>query len=176
MIDGTARPARRTDVAARRSAGKGPAVFLIETRFIVSKQPSFLLTAAVIALALPIACGCGGSDQPEVYPVSGTVIFQGEPIADASVRFIPNEGPPASGQTDASGRFTLRTFEDDDGAVAGEHTVLVSKTEQVDPNDQSSYPQMRSVLPPRYGKATASPLEVTVSPGDENEFPLTIEP
>jgi hypothetical protein len=129
-----------------------------------------------LAVGLLLTIGCGGPDRPVTYPATGTVLFQGEPVEGATVRFIPTDGRPASGQTDASGRFTLSTYEPDDGAVAGEHTVLVSKVVQLDPSDQSGYPEMRSVLPKQYGQANQSPLKVTVDAGGENDFPLELQP
>ena len=118
--------------------------------------------------------GCFGSDRPETFPVRGTVTYRGKPVGEAHVQFISKTAPPATGITDASGHFSLRTFEQGDGAVAGEHTVLVTKNEQVDPNDKSSYPAHRSVLPVRYGRVTSSPLTATVAAEGDNEFPFDL--
>ncbi len=120
--------------------------------------------------------GCGGGGQPDAYPVEGTVTFRGQPVAEAHVRFIPEEGPPAEGITDESGSFTLRTFEPGDGAVAGPHTVTVSKTVVVDPDPNAAYPAMRSVLPDRYARVGASPLVAEVTADGENQFAFELEP
>lgn len=82
------------------------------------------------------APGCWRSG-PKVVPVSGQVLIDGEPVADASLQFIPAGTRPARGQTDAQGRFTLTTFQEGDGCVPGEHRVVVvaitnpSATEEV---------------------------------------------
>ena len=82
------------------------------------------LPAVVLALTLG---GCG-SDRPQTIPVSGTVTLDGSPIEGAIVGFTPTGGGrPATGTTDTSGKFTLTTFEDGDGALPGTHTVTVTK-------------------------------------------------
>lgn len=121
---------------------------------------------------LILLCGCGGSDRPSVYPVTGHVLYRGQPVQDAEVTFLPAKGPIASGKTDAQGQFRLSTFVPEDGAVAGEHTVLISKKEKyVDPKmPNSPYEMSRDVLPVRYGSASTSPLKETVKPNGPNQF------
>lgn len=93
---------------------------------------SIVLCSVTLSLA-----GCGGSDRPDLVPVSGQVLIDGEPVADASLQFVPEGGRPASAQTDADGRFTLMTFEEGDGCAPGTHKVVViamtfpSATEEV---------------------------------------------
>ena len=60
------------------------------------------------------------------------VTLDGQPVADAGVMFLPvdsREGPPASGTTDAEGRFTLITANRPEGAPIGSHRVAISKDE-----------------------------------------------
>ena len=72
--------------------------------------------------------GCG-PDRPATIAVSGTVTLDGSPVEGAVVGFTPAEGGrPATGTTDASGKFTLTTFEKGNGALPGRHTVTISKT------------------------------------------------
>lgn len=70
------------------------------------------------ATALPVLlCGCGPS-RPTTVPVSGTVLLDGEPVESAAVIFSSVEGGrPATGITDAQGRFRLRTFDGNDGVL-----------------------------------------------------------
>jgi len=83
-------------------------------------------------LALLTVAGCGGGGEFGTEKVSGRVMFQGNPVADASVQFIPQAsregrlaGKAAIGKTDANGRFTLSTYQPGDGAVIGVHKVMV---------------------------------------------------
>lgn len=80
--------------------------------------------------------GCGGSGNP-VAPVQGVVTLDGKPVTDMVVTFTPvkrktasvgdeNEpGKSATGNTDSEGKFTLSTYERNDGALVGEHMVSV---------------------------------------------------
>lgn len=83
--------------------------------------------------------GCGGSNNP-VAPVKGVVTLNGKPVADMVITFTPVPGKTASvgdanapgksatGNTDAEGKFTLSTYERNDGALVGEHKVTVFGT------------------------------------------------
>ena len=86
--------------------------------------------------------------------------------------FMPNSGRPASSLTDAEGRFTLRTYKDGDGAVAGENVVCISKMMPA-PSDRTKdpmYKKMISLLPARYATPVTSPLKVTVTTAGPNDF------
>ncbi|MEO1980513.1 MAG: hypothetical protein ABGZ24_08345, partial [Fuerstiella sp.] len=55
-------------------------------------------------LSLVIMTGCGGSDRPATYPVSGSVLYNGEPVAGASVSFwAEGAARAATGVTTAEG-------------------------------------------------------------------------
>src|SRR5687768_8931885 len=69
--------------------------------------------------------GCGGSSKTS--PVSGVVLLDGKPVADATVQFVPqNKGRDATGQTDKSGEFAMTTFKPRDGVLPGEYKVVIS--------------------------------------------------
>jgi len=88
-----------------------------------------------VASALAVALGIFGCDKaPAVttVPVSGTVTRNGQPVAGATVNFVTGEvGKGAAGETDASGRFTLKTLvagaKFQNGAMVGDYTVSVTK-------------------------------------------------
>ncbi len=85
-------------------------------------------------LSLVALQGCGDSGEYEVVRVGGIVTCQGKPVANATVNFSPkaspdrpaqNPGKLALGITDAQGRFQLTTYENNDGAIIGTHTVTL---------------------------------------------------
>ena len=79
-----------------------------------------------MAVALALA-GCGGGPKrPKTYPATGTVTLDGQPLADATVSFVPAVGPPSDGKTDASGKFVIMTS-GQPGAPVGANKVTVSK-------------------------------------------------
>jgi hypothetical protein len=80
------------------------------------------------AIAMTAVCGCGGYSHSahieKVAPVSGTVTYQGKPLDGYRVVFMPTDGRrPASGVTDADGRFVLGTNTANDGAPPGPSKV-----------------------------------------------------
>jgi len=145
------------------------------------RWPVFFRLLGPACLVL-VASGCGGS-KPATAPVSGTVLLDGKPVADAAVLFEPAEGGvPARGSTDATGQFTLSTFARGDGALPGRHRVAISKmimegikADAFGLEDSSAAPASppKSAIPRRYADPATSSLEATVEPGGANvEFSL----
>jgi hypothetical protein len=88
----------------------------------------------VVSLTAFSTFGCGGDNGFEVAPVSGTVRCNGQLLKDGLVVFTPvappeadtyNTGRAASGVVQADGSFVLSTYDADDGAILGAHTVQV---------------------------------------------------
>src|SRR5262245_17600189 len=83
----------------------------------------------VLCLTLGFAAaGCGGPDKP--VKVRGVVLLDDQPLAGATVTFLPVAGTSrtANGRTDADGAFRLTTYTTNDGALPGEYIVTVSLT------------------------------------------------
>jgi len=83
--------------------------------------------AAVLAVSI---LGCGNT---RYVPVSGVVTLDGKPYRNAIVMFQPmatqdnpNPGRASSGSTDENGRFSVKTFEGQAGAVIGKHRVRIT--------------------------------------------------
>lgn len=124
-------------------------------------------------LASAIGCGPAG---PKLVPVSGVVTLDGQPLAEAGVLFQPAVGgPPATGSTDASGRFELRT-QNRPGAVLGEHRVSVTKQQTSGPASGVAGlepVQVISLVPEKYTRPETSGLKVNVT-GDQKEVKLEL--
>ena len=95
----------------------------------MNQVKTLALTALAGALVISLA-GCGGGAQ--YVAVSGVVKLDGKPHRNAMVMFQPmastenpNPGRGSSGRTDDNGRFTLKTFEGQRGAVIGKHRVRI---------------------------------------------------
>lgn len=119
--------------------------------------------------------GCGGSDLAKV---TGKVSYNGQPVAGATVTFMPASGALATGTTDADGQFTLSTVE-------GEHKVFITKVtggaanaENLTPDDMkkmqtgdSAASTPKSEIPVKYNSPDMSELTRTVgSSASENQF------
>lgn len=82
-------------------------------------------------LALILAAGCGDDGLGKRYPVSGTVTYNGAPVAKASISFVPATVSPTGEQRGATGvvtdgQYTLSTQGGDDGAFPGDYLVTIS--------------------------------------------------
>ena len=94
-------------------------------------QTKQLATSVACVYGLLVIAGCGGdSGRISTYPVTGTVTGNGKPIVGAQITFHPEdeEGTrPAFGVTNQDGEFSLTTYDDGDGAIAGQYTVSIEK-------------------------------------------------
>ncbi len=130
------------------------------------------LARLALALLMLVAVGCG-RQGPTLLPVSGVVTLDGRPVAEAGLIFTPvEEGPVASGSTDAQGRFQLRTV-NEFGAVAGEHLVTVTKQETTGLGDFGAVgPEgVKTIwhVPEKYSNRKTSGLQYTIGPDSDND-------
>jgi len=128
---------------------------------------------AALALFGGVA-GCGKAG-PATLKVTGVVVIDDEPLADAEVTFIPSVGRPASGRTDGGGRFTLTTFAPGDGAMLGEHVVTVSKEVPAKTTADGPYVEYTQVVPGPYVRPQTSPLRATVGKDVPREFSFRLQ-
>jgi hypothetical protein len=86
-----------------------------------------------IGLLLAVGCGPDTSHLPTTVPASGIVTLDGKPVDGAQVILVPEkEGTTgAFGATDADGKFSLRAYDEKDGAIPGAYKVEVKKTVEV---------------------------------------------
>ncbi len=73
----------------------------------------------VVTVAASLLCGIAGcrDGRPRRVPVSGQVLIDGQPLTVGTIRVIPTDARAATGRIDAAGRFSLMTFDKDDGCV-----------------------------------------------------------
>lgn len=124
--------------------------------------------------------------RPRTVRAAGVVEYQGKPVEGAIVTFIArredrNREYDARGYTDAKGRFRLKTFREDDGAVVGTHRVRIEK-DAMDATSTSSNggpaaSAMKLIrhLPKRYGSFETSGLTADVTEKGPNEFVFTLD-
>jgi hypothetical protein len=112
--------------------------------------------------------GCGKSIR--AVPVSGRVLMDNRPLANAEVRFYPLAGdasPFSIGETDDQGNYTLKLDEGGvSGAVVGEHRVIISVNERN--REQPIGPEgPHEQVPAKYNRETI--LTYTVPPQGTTE-------
>jgi hypothetical protein len=84
-------------------------------------------------LGMLLACGCGDDGLPQRYRVQGEVTYNGKPVAQGTVNFIPQGGDvrAASGSIN-EGTYNLTTLTPGDGAMPGTYRVTVTGMEASD--------------------------------------------
>ena len=112
---------------------------------------------------LPVACafwclasvGCQRpSNLPELGHVTGRVTLHGEPVIDAEIQFCPDNAKRSQGTTDNQGRYKLFYGKDVNGAIVGQHTVVIMKSVGIG---------LEEVIPPEFNQR--STLRREVKPG-----------
>lgn len=139
--------------------------------FIVLKKTAASLAAAALLLA---AAGCGSeTEEIATVPVEGEVTWQGQPLKEGTVIFVPDGGgPPAEGTIDSSGNYQLVTA-GNPGAVPGSHKVMITSTQGPDPSamPEDNPDVVESPFPPEYGMSSeSSGLTATVSETGDNQI------
>ncbi|MDB5337455.1 MAG: hypothetical protein JWN70_3074 [Planctomycetaceae bacterium] len=131
--------------------------------------------------------GCRGQALPQTVPVTGTVVYQTKPVEGAQVVLNSTDpaGKPASGTTDAQGKFTVQTYVDPanqvKGAMPGNYKVTVTKVEK---STMSSEDMMKAsagkkpagpkhLLPAKYSSPATTDLPAEIKKGSNP--PLVLE-
>jgi hypothetical protein len=134
--------------------------------------PAHLLLLLACGL---IVTGCSSGSVSGTVPVSGKVIYQGQPVTGATVSFVgEGNARPAVAISDESGTYDLMTL-DTRGAMPGKYTVLVSKMDAVAGADKpismdeaaknmGKAKEPKSVLPAKYADPAKTPFKVEVKP------------
>jgi hypothetical protein len=107
--------------------------------------------------------GCGGSDTPPLGTVQGIIKLDNVPLSDASVTFQPADGTRMSvGQTDASGAYNLKYNLDTNGALVGQHKVIITTEHSAISNEVTGEkkPAVQEKLPAKYNQETELKAEV----------------
>jgi hypothetical protein len=127
-----------------------------------------------LATGLLALTGCGGSGHPPTVAVSGTVTFQGEPLTNGTVRFVPVDpqtGRPAEGIIGPDGKFTLSTFSPGDGVLAGDYGISITSYKSGEEKlakdkDLGLNISDKSAIPEKYNNVKTSGLNETINSGE----------
>ena len=118
--------------------------------------------------------GCGSNER--LYPVQGNVISSdGIAPTFGLVEFRSMaDGRIVSGNIQPDGSFTLTTQEPDDGAVAGEHEVVLVRF--INAENGPIHTHGHAVeIPTRYASYDTSGLTATVKPGPTNKITVKFD-
>jgi len=133
---------------------------------------------AVVALAGFLFIPRGPSRPVAVHPVSGRVILDGQPLANAAIVLhrVGDSKLPANlhprGKANEDGTFSLETFDTADGAPDGDFvaTVFLTQDTEVDGEPQAG----PNLLPAVYSKPETSPLKLKITAATKELNPLEL--
>jgi hypothetical protein len=131
------------------------------------------------AFLIVVLVSVGCSDQPRPYPVSGKVLFDdGAPLSGGRIEVRSLEHPlVARASIGRDGEFTLTTFKANDGAVAGDHEVLIVQKFTADIDNMAEHAKHASLtrtLDKKFSKYKTSGLTINVERGGAADITLSV--
>jgi hypothetical protein len=134
-----------------------------------------LAIASGCAMLLLVCTSCNKDGRIPVYPVEGQVLFQGKPTPNAMISLHPlQKHEPDNvhplGYADQEGKFSLTTYETNDGAPAGDYEVSIIWFKQVEERTA----EQPNLLPAKYADPKTSGLRVTVKEGTNTLKPFEL--
>lgn len=122
-----------------------------------------------------MSLGCGSQGAFDTSPVHGKVTFEGEPVIEGTIDFLPIAGPdsqemgkPAAASINEDGSYTAGTYASSDGVVPGRKRVQYSAPLPEDTRENANK------KPSPYVGFEIEPTEIDVQAGDnEIDFVLT---
>lgn len=144
--------------------------------FPVSRKNSVALFFCALTLT---GCFGGSAEHIERASISGTVTFDGKPLPEGSIQFVPDvdaAGKPVRGKLAQAlikdGNYSLTA---DAGPAVGNNKVLINatrKTGKFQESDGQKTEIMQQYIPARYNTQTTLKYEVKA---DENTADFALE-
>lgn len=131
------------------------------------------------AIVAALSTGCGESG-PHVVRVEGRVTYNGKPVGEGVVQFLPHSNSaqtparPGAGHLQADGRYSMQSYGGREGVLPGEYQVAIAAFEYSkikfppEPNHKMEY-----TVPARYTQAATSDLKAIVP--EDAKTPLRID-
>jgi hypothetical protein len=121
-----------------------------------------VLAIGLLGLAVPAGC----SSRPTTVTVAGSVRYEGHPLDNGEIRFIPDEGTaaPTNGSRIVAGRYSVTAR---GGLLPGRYRVEIESrptagNELAMPEEGEGQPKPPVKIPARYN--SASTLEAEIGP------------
>lgn len=132
----------------------------------------------IAMLLMVLAClGCRQSNPLDLQAVSGAVTFEGKPLDQGSIQFVPQDEAAGllSGALITAGKYSIPQ---EKGLPPGKYTVRISSADQSasvpsgPPGMDSSVPA-KERIPVRYNSESQLAAEVTAGGDNTFDFALT---
>lgn len=129
-----------------------------------------MLRVMTVLTGTALLVGCGGSDGPPTYEVSGQVYFDNEPVNEGRILFRKLEGDGKSYSAEIKeGAYSLTT---EGGQMAVEIIASRLIPNKFDNSNGTPEPVGEMYIPARYNAKSELTAEVTAE--GENEFPFAL--
>ena len=125
----------------------------------------------IVVMLVTDGCGGGPADAPDLGQVTGTVTLDGKPLAGAEVQFLPEDGRPSTGVTDAAGKYELAYTGESRGAKIGKHRVQIRTGRYVE-KENGETEMTEESLPAKYHDKSELTADVVAGENTVN-FDLT---
>ena len=131
-----------------------------------------------VLFLLVAALGCSqGDGRIAVHPVEGQLTWKGQPLPNAFVVLHPKDPTdtrvlPARAQTDAEGKFQVTTYDQADGAAAGDYKVTIEYYRPI--KNGSGFEPGPNVLPPKLSRPDTTEISVRVAAGKNTLEPISL--
>lgn len=133
------------------------------------------LFSGLVLLVATASVGCGSQGAFDTSPVHGKVTFDGEPVIEGTIDFLPipgsgteEMGKPAAATISEDGSYSAGTYANGDGVVPGRKRVQYSAPLPEDTRENAGK------KPSPYVGFEIEPAEVDIQAGDnEIDFVLT---
>jgi hypothetical protein len=132
-------------------------------------------------LTASLSAGCGGKSRPAIkgklplFPVKGKVVMDGQPLAGATLIFYATSDMPRGAApqrpravVEDDGTFQVSTYDNDDGAPAGQYKVTVSWKGATKGLNNEQIADLPEKAPESVQKPRSSKLRVEVKEGDNS--------
>ena len=117
------------------------------------------LRLGFVAFAIFVAHGC--QSEVELGDVRGKVTMDGEPLPNATIRFIPTGGGrSALGRTNAEGEYQMQYSATASGALVGPVRVEITVAEEVEDRRGHTY-MSPELVPEKYNVKSELSAEIT---------------
>ncbi|MBA3483719.1 MAG: hypothetical protein H0T51_18070, partial [Pirellulales bacterium] len=130
----------------------------------------------VVPAAVLLIAGCSSKSGLDTVPIKGEVTYNGKPLADGTVVYLPAEGSggrQATGPIQSDGTFSLTTQSAADGAMKGSYQIAVYayKPHPGEPKTREEREAMQKqggiqrghIIPEKYTDPATSGLSDTVN-------------
>jgi hypothetical protein len=130
--------------------------------------------ALVLVLDTFLVAGCGGPSGPTTYGVSGKVVWNGEPLPEGAIEFLPMDSAGAkysrTGALVSEGRYSVQRRY---GLIPGRYRVRIQVDEKGDvPDADLAKPGATPRIPRKYNMETILSVEITPSGSNTFDFRL----